>query len=70
MKLRIVADKREVSIGTEGFIENDDFAYAFYKNMYGEKDGVGLQVNDESNRPQISNMCNKISAAIMEYMEE
>lgn len=49
-------------------IDGDDIAYAVIEGMYeGNRDGYGLQVNDENRRDAIKRMCDKIADAVKEY---
>ena len=70
MKLMIVADKNMVDINTKTKDKIDDFCFGLVKNMYGDQHGVGIQVNDDTKEEKLLVMCNKISAAILEYLKE
>ncbi len=49
-------------------IDNDDIAYARIEEMYiGNQDGVGLQINNESQRDVIQSMCDTIADAVRDY---
>jgi len=66
----IIADEETVYIDTKERKEEGSFSYIFHQQMYEDSYGTGLQVNDESKRTQLYEMCNKISEALMEYLKE
>jgi len=50
-------------------IDSDNIAYSNIKNMYKNSDGIGLQLNEKTNRDKITAVCNDIADKLYQLEE-
>lgn len=51
-------------------IDADGLSFGFIPNMYTTGHGTGLQVDDESKRMVVNNLCMEISEKVMAFHDE